>query len=62
MLVVQALARVLLQVQALDADADGFAALHVEQDLALADDGTLVLADLIAGRQVGKEIVLPVEH
>ena len=31
-------------------------------DLALADDRLLVLADLIALRQIGIEIVLPVEH
>ena len=34
---------------------------HVDDHLALADDGALVLADLVALRQVGIEIVLPVE-
>ena len=33
-----------------------------DHDLALADDRRFVLADLIALRQVGIEIVLPVEH
>ena len=61
MLVVQALARVLLQMQPLDADGDALAAQQIDDDLALADDRALVLADLIALRQVGIEIVLPVE-
>ena len=61
MLVVQALARVLLEMQALDADRDALAAQEIDDHLALADDRTLVLADLIALRQVGIEIVLPVE-
>ena len=34
---------------------------HVEQHLALADDGVLELGDLVALRQVGIEIVLAVE-
>ena len=34
---------------------------QVDDDLALADDRALVLADLIALRQVGIEVVLPVE-
>ena len=61
MLVVQALARVLLEMQPLDADRDALAAQQIDDDLALADDRILVLADLIALRQVGIEIVLPVE-
>ena len=61
MLVVQALAGVLLQMHALDADLDGGAVLHVEEDHALADDGVLILRDLVALRQVGIEVVLPVE-
>ena len=36
--------------------------LQVDEHLALADDGVLVLRDLIARRQVGIEIVLAVEH
>ena len=62
MLVVQELAGVLLEMDALDADLDGLAVGHVDRDLALAHDRRLVLADLIALRQVGIEIVLPVEH
>jgi hypothetical protein len=60
--VVDRLAGILLEVQALDANGDGLAGLrHVHQDLALPDDRALVLADLIALRQVRIEIVLPVE-
>ena len=62
MLVVQRLAGVLLQMQPLDADRDGLAAVEVDHDLALADDRRLVLADLIALRQIRIEIVLAVEH
>ena len=61
MLVVQALARVLFQMQPLDADRDSLAAQQIDDHFALADDRVLVLADLIALRQVGVEIVLPVE-
>src|SRR6185503_14275949 len=56
MAVVQALARILLEMQALDADIDALAAVEVDRDDALADDRRLVLADLIALRQVGIEI------
>ena len=35
---------------------------QIDHDLALADDRVLVLADLIALRQIGIEIVLAVEH
>ena len=62
MLVVQRLAGVLLEMQPLDADRDGLAALEIDDHLALADDRLLVLADLVALRQVGIEIVLAVEH
>ena len=61
MLVVQRLAGVLLEMQPLDADRDG-AVGQVDRDLALADHRRLVLADLVALRQVGIEIVLAVEH
>ena len=61
MLVVQRLAGVLLEMQPLDADGDGLAVGQIDDDLALADDRRLVLADLIALRQVGIEIVLAVE-
>jgi hypothetical protein len=59
-LVVDRLAGVLLQVQALDADLR-VDAIDQSTDLALADDRMLELADLIALRQVGIEIVLAVE-
>ena len=62
MLVVEALAGVLLEMQPLDADDDPFAAQQIDDDLALADHGALILRDLIALGQVGIEIVLPVEH
>ena len=64
MLVVHQLARVLLDVDALDADLLGAAlVLLVEQDLdlALAHQRMVELADLIALRQVGVEIILAVE-
>ena len=61
MLVVQALAGVLLQMQPLDADLEGIV-LEIDRDHALADDGVLELRDLIALRQIGVEIILPVEH
>src|SRR3546814_2339606 len=59
---VDRLAGVLLQVQALDADLAGLAVLEVEHDGPLADDGVKVLRDLIALRQVGVEVVLALEH
>ena len=40
----------------------GIERLHLEQHLALADDRLLVLADLPLLRQIGIEIVLPVEE
>ena len=62
MLVVQRLAGVLLEMQPLDADPDGVAVRQVDDDLALADDRRLVLADLVALRQIRIEIVFAVEH
>ncbi len=62
MLVVQRLAGVLLEMQPLDADGDGLAVREIDDHLALADDRRLVLADLVALRQVGIEIILAVEH
>ncbi len=59
--VVDQLARVLFQMQALDADVEEGAVLGLHLDDTLADDREIELADLIAGRQVGVEIVLPVE-
>src|SRR5262245_26492317 len=48
--------------QPLDADFDGLAVGHVQDHFALADQWGLVLADLIALRQIGIEIILPVEY
>src|SRR5262249_62171763 len=45
----------------LDADDHALAAKEIDDDLALADERVLVLADLIALRQVWIKIVLPVE-
>ena len=61
MLVVQRLARVLLQMQARDADLARLAALQLDRDLAFAHDRVRVLADLIPGRKIGVEVVLAVE-
>ena len=61
MLVVQALAGVLFQMQPLDADLKRVF-LEIDRNHALAHDWVLVLRDLIALGQVGVEIVLPVEH
>src|SRR5690606_38984680 len=60
-LIVDRLARVLLQVDALDAHGLGCAAFEVEHDLALAHHRELELADLVALRQVRIEVVLAVE-
>src|SRR6185369_11058309 len=63
-LVVHQLARVLLDVDALNADALGARlVLVVEQhfDLTLADERVVELADLVALRQVGVEVIFPVE-
>src|SRR5262249_24850247 len=61
-LVVQRFAGVLLEVQPLDAYRDLFSIRQVNGDLALAHHRRLVLADLVALRQIGIEIVLPVKH
>jgi hypothetical protein len=55
------LAGILLEMQALDADGGGLAVGQLDRDLALADDRRLVLADLVALRQVRIEVVLAVE-
>ena len=59
-LVVDRLAGVLLQMQALDADLHRLA-VDVDLDLALADDRAACTGDLIALRQIGIEVVLAVE-
>ena len=64
MLIVHQLARILLDMDALDADALGrFRAFLVGRDveMPLADERVIELADLIALRQVGVEIILAVE-
>ena len=60
-LIVQALAGVLLQVQPLDPNREGRAVVALDDHLALADDRMGELADLVALRQVRIEVVLPVE-
>ncbi len=61
-LVVQALARILLQMEPFNADAHRAAVLEVDKDLALAHNRILELANLIALGQVGIEVVLAVEQ
>jgi hypothetical protein len=61
MLIVNEFACILLQVQPLDANAVCFP-IDLDFDLAGADDGLLVLGDLIALRQIGVEVIFPVEH
>ena len=58
----QQLAGVLLEMQPLNADRDARAIRQFQDHFAFADDRRLVLADLIALRQIGIEIVLPVKH
>lgn len=58
----QALAGVLLQVRAGDADALGGAVFQGDVEVALADDGMVHLAGLVALRQVRVEVVLAGEH
>src|SRR5690606_13164974 len=55
------LARILFEMDALDPHAPGDAGLHVDEHLALADDRVVELADLVALRQVGVEVVLAIE-
>ena len=57
----EALAGILLEMQAFDPHGEAGAVVTFHQDLALADNGILELADLVALGQVGIEIVLPVE-
>src|SRR5436305_6462152 len=56
------LARILFQMQSLDPYRDGAAIGQFNDDLSFADDRRLVLAYLIALRQIGIEIVLAVDH
>ncbi len=61
MLVVQAFAGILLEMQPGDADLAHRPVGHVQTDPAMPDHRLLVLRDLIAGRQVGVEVVLALE-
>ena len=58
---VQALARVLFQVRARDADALALPSSSITSS-ALGDDGQLVLADLVALGQIRIEVILAREH
>jgi hypothetical protein len=60
--IVQALACILLEMEPLDADGNTVAILEIDGHRSLANDRGLVLADLIALRQIGVEIVLSVEN
>jgi hypothetical protein len=62
MLVVHRLAGVLLEMHAVMPTSNVEPSSQLDLDLPLADDRMLELADLIALRQIGVEIVLPVEH
>ena len=61
MLVVQTLARVLFQMQTLDADRYDLPVGEIDKDGSLAYNRLFILGNLIASRQVGIEIILPVE-
>ena len=65
MLIVHQFAGILLDMDAFDADplGAGFGVLFVQHDVdrALAHDGVIELADLIALRQIRVEIIFPVE-
>ncbi len=60
--VVNGFTRVFFQMRAGDAHAFFLAAIELNDDLTLFDDGQLVLADLIALGQVRIEVVLSREH
>ena len=59
--VVNGFARVLFQVDALDPHQTRHACAHVDQHFALAHDGVVKLADLIALGQIGIKVVLAVK-
>ena len=62
MAVVQALPGVLLEMQPFDPNGDAVTAVEIDGHRALSYDRRFVLADLIALRQIGIEIILPVEN
>ena len=59
--IVQRFSGVLFEMQPFDTDRDGFVR-QVDNHLPLAHNRRLVLADLVALRQVGVEIILAIEH
>src|SRR5881392_1834776 len=61
-ILVQALARILFQMRAGEANLDLASRGGEDHDLSALYDGNLVLTDLIALRQVGIEVVLAREH
>ena len=60
--IVDGLARILLKVNALDANRTGHARFHIHQHFTLTDDGVFELADLITLRQIRIEVVLAIKH
>ncbi len=62
MTIVQALAGILFEMNALDANHAGAAVIQVHGHAALSDDWRLVLADLIALRQIRIEVILSVKN
>jgi hypothetical protein len=62
MSIVKAFARILLEVNAFDPHDDAAAVFEIDGNLAFANNGRFVLADLVALRQVGIEIILSVEN
>jgi hypothetical protein len=60
--VVDRLARVLFQMDALDPHQTGEALAHLDQHFSLADDRVVKLGNLIALRQIGVEIILAVKR
>ena len=58
MLIVHRLAGIRFQMEALDPHLLGFAAFQLEQDRSFANNWLVVLADLVAQRHIGVEVVL----
>ena len=61
-MVVQALSRILFEMQPFNADRHAPVFRHVQHHLALADNGLAELRYLIALGQIGIKIILAVEH
>src|SRR5262245_43772832 len=62
MAVVQTLAGILLEMKAFNADGNAVTVLKIDRHRPFADDRRFVLADLVALRKIGIEIILPVEN